>query len=395
MTGPRIPFPFPDPGQSGLPAELSPHPTNSSVSVSLPSGTPAELICGYDELRQLLTDARFSRAAAATHGMTARSAQSLALNSADPPDHTRRRRAVAGGFTSRRAEAERPWIRATARDLVATMTARGRQGDLIAEFSLPLSVAVICRTLGVPSADLPQFRPAAEVMMSTHGHSAHAIRSAHAQVFDYFSRRYDAELSRASEAPTVLRDLVQAVELDGTLSREEAVHVAYGILIAGYETSSNMIAICVSVLLADRSRWEHLHDNPDILRPAVEEMMRWTSLISTGGVPHVAAEDVMLGSYQAGAGQVLVPFFAAANRDPRVFHDPNRLLLDRDGPPHLAFGHGRHSCLGASLARVELQEAIGELGRAVPALDLAVPKSELRWRLGTFIRGLVKLPVRW
>jgi cytochrome P450 monooxygenase OleP len=363
--------------------------------VRLPNGAPAALVCGHGDLRQLLTDDRLGRAGAAAHGMTARSTESLALNSADPPDHTRRRRTVAAAFTSRRAEAERPRIRRTARDLVAGMVAQGQQADLIADFSLPLSVAVICRIMGVPATDLPRFGPLVGVMMSTHGHSAQAVRTAHTQMFDYFSGLYDAELLVSGGSETVLGDLVVAAERDGILSRDEAIHMAYGLLMAGYETTSNQIAICVALLLADRSRWDRLRGDPGALRPAIEEMLRWTSLLATGGVPHIALEDMVLSGHEVPAGQVLVPVFSAANRDPRAFADPNRLRLDRGGSTHLAFGHGRHLCLGAPLARVELEEALRALLGALPALELAVSESGLRWRQGTFIRGLTELPVRW
>ena len=285
------------------------------------------------------------------------------------------------------------------------MITRGPRADLIADFSLPLSVAVICRVMGVPATDLPRFRPLVDVMMSTTGHSAAAVRTAHAQMFDYFSGLYDAEAARSEggrDEPgqtvlgqTVLGQLVAAAGPDGIVSRDEAIHIAYGLLMAGYETTSNQIAICVSLLLARRSRWDRLRRDQDALRRAIDELLRWTSLLATGGVPHVALDDVVLGGREVRAGQLLVPVFAAANRDPRAFTEPGQLRLDRRGPAHLAFGHGRHLCLGAPLARVELEEALSVLTHALPALELAVPESALRWRHGTFIRGLTELPVRW
>lgn len=378
-------FPFEDPGAAG-----APRPGGSFLRVRLPNGTPAVLVCGQDGIRQLLTDDRFSRAQAASHGMTARSPESLALNSADPPDHTRRRRTVAAAFTTRRAEAERPWIRATARDLVSALAARGARAELIEDFSLPLSVAVICRIMGVPAADLPRFRPLVDVMMSTSGHPAQAVRTAHAQMFDYFAGLYDAG---AADDQSVLGQLAAAAGPDGAVTRNEAIHIACGLLMAGYETTSNQIAICVALLLAERSGWDRLRADPDARPRAIEEMLRCTSLLATGGVPHVALADAELDGCPVPAGQVVLPVFAAANRDPGTFAEPDRLRLDRDGPAHVAFGHGRHLCLGAPLARVELAEALGALLDGLPGLDLAVPG--LRWRQGTFIRGLAELPVRW
>jgi cytochrome P450 monooxygenase OleP len=385
----ELPFPPPDPGVAGPAPGL----TGPLRDGRLPNGTPATLVCGAEELRAFLTDGSFSREAAAAHGMTARSKESLALNSVDPPDHTRRRRTVASAFTSRRAEDERPRVRRDAEELARGLRARGGRAELLADFGLPLSVGVICRVMGVPAADLPVFGPLVDVMMSTAGHSPQEVRAAHTAMFDYFSGLFTAREGRGRDG-TVLADLAAAVD-GGVLTRDEAVHVAYGLLMAGYETTTNQIAICVSLLLAERTRWERLRSGEDDLATAVEEMLRWTSLLATGGAPHVATADTAVGVREVRAGEVVVPVFAAANRDPRAFGEPDRLRLDRREGSHLAFGHGRHLCLGAPLARVELQEALGVLLRELPDLELAVPADELTWRHGTFIRGLTALPVRW
>ena len=169
MAGAEPYFPFPDPQQAGLAEELYAADCRFLRTVVLGNSAQALLVCGYDELRVLLTGNGFSRARAASHGMTSRTPESLALNSADPPDHTRRRGTVAAAFTRARAEKERAWIRQTAADLLGTMAGLGAPADLIAAFSLPLSVAVICRVMGVPAADFPVFSPMFDVMMSTGG----------------------------------------------------------------------------------------------------------------------------------------------------------------------------------------------------------------------------------
>lgn len=416
MTGTELHFPFPDPQQAG-PAEEFHLPGNRFIRpVVLGSSARALLVCGYTEIRALLTGEAFSRARAAAHGMTSRTPESLALNGADPPDHGRRRGTVAAAFTRARAESERGWIRRTAEDLLVTIVELGPPADLEATFSLPLSVAVICRVMGVPCADFPFFCAKFDVMMSTQGYSPPEVEAAHQGIFDYFLRLYDQEQARLANpgdpddpgdpgdpgGPAdlqagrgVLTALVIAAERDGTVTRTEAVHIAYGLLVAGYETTGKQIATTVALLLADRSRWERVRRDRSGLDPAIEEILRWTSLLATGGVPHVALGDVLLGTEQVQAGQILIPVFAAANRDPRVFADPDRLALDRAGAAHVAFGHGRHMCLGAALARVELAEALGALLDTLPGLELAVPERELRWREGSFIRGLTTLPVRW
>jgi cytochrome P450 len=398
MAGTEPHFPFPDPQHAGPAQELHAPDAPVFLPVVLGNSAQARLVCGYDELRALLTDSSFSRAQGAAHGMTSRTPESLALNSADPPDHGRRRGIVAAAFTRARAERERPWIRQTATDLLGVMTGSGAPADLIAAFSLPLSVAVICRVMGVPAADFPVFAPMFDVMMSTGGYPPAEVKAAHRGIFDYFAGLYDQGRARLAggDAPDgVLATLITAAERDGTVTRAEAVHVAYGLLVAGYETTSKQIATTVLLLLSDRSRWERLCRDPAGLVPAVEETLRWTSLMATGGIPHVALADTSLGGEPVAAGQIVIPVFAAANRDPRAFPDPDRLVLDRASPAHVAFGHGRHLCLGAPLARVELTEALGVLLRDLPGLELARPERELRWREGVFIRGLTALPVRW
>ena len=395
MTGTEPNFPFPDPQQAGPAEELCAPDGRFLRPVVLGNSARALLVCGYDEIRDLLTGTGFSRARAAAHGMTSRTPESLALNGADPPDHARRRGTVAAAFTRVRAEKERAWIRQTADELLSAMVAGGPPADLIAAFSLPLSVAVICRVMGVPADDFDVFAPLFDVMMSTRGHAPAEVEAAHRGIFDYFSGLYDQELATGPAPGGVLAALVAAAERDGTVTRTEAVHIAYGLLVAGYETTSKQIATTVLLLLSDRSRWERVRRDPPALGPAIEETLRWTSLLATGGVPHVALEDAELGQEQVQAGQILIPVFAAANRDPRVFADPDRLSPDRAGPAHVAFGHGRHLCLGAALARVELAEALGALLCGLPGLELAGPERELRWREGAFIRGLTTLPVRW
>ncbi|HZN18578.1 MAG TPA: cytochrome P450 [Micromonosporaceae bacterium] len=387
-------FPLPEHGGVGPAAELAALRGAGPCPALLPSGVPALLVHGYAELREVVTDVRLSRSAAARHGMTARSPESLALNSADPPDHTRRRRAVAAAFTQRRADAMRPAVARHADGLASRMLAAGAPAELVADFTRPLAVRVICQLLGVPDGDFARFHPAVTVMMSTAGHPPDQVSAAHRDLFDYFADRYDRRRSGTDPAgQDVLTDLVEASRPGGPLTREEAVHVGYGLLIAGYETVTHQLAICAYLLLSDRSRWEWLRRNPRRLATAVEEMLRCTSLAATGGAPHMAREPTAVGAVKVPADQVVVPVFAAANRDPVVFEAPDELRLDRHPNPHVAFGYGRHLCLGAPLARVELTTALDTLLRRVPTLDLA--EATPRWREGMFVRGLTALPVRW
>jgi cytochrome P450 len=222
------------------------------------------------------------------------------------------------------------------------------------------------------------------------------VAAAHHAMSEYFTRLVDAIW--AGPGPGRCRDgLIAMLARPGParrLSHDEAVVMAAGLLIAGFETTSNQLAICVYLLLNDRRRWEHLRLNPDAIPDAVEEMLRWTSFITTGGTAHMATEDVPLSAGVVRAGEVVIPLIDAANRDPDVFEEPDRLDLERPENPHIAFGHGRHRCLGAELARTELQIAIGALLDQAPDLALAVADDELPWRRGMFISGIWHLPVR-
>lgn len=400
-----VTFPFPEAGGAGPAAEFAALTDRRPTPATLPGGTPAILIHRHRDVRQAVTDPALSRTEAARYGMTARSARSLALNAADPPDHGRRRRTVAAAFTQRRADAMRPEIERIAGCLADRLLAGRPPANLVAGFTRPFAVTVICRLLGLPEADYARFGGPAEVMMSIAGHPPDRIAAAHHEVFEYFAERYDQRrcalagadpagpATAGAEAADVLAELVRASGPAGPLTREEAIHIGYGLLIAGYETTTQQLAICVYLLLAERSRWERLRGRPDELPTAVEELLRWTSLMATGGAPHAARVATTIGGVPVPPGQVAVPVFAAANRDPAAFDAPDELRLDRTPNPHLAFGHGRHLCLGAPLARVELVTALEVLLRQVPGLDLADPAP--RWRRGMFVRGLTALPVRW
>jgi cytochrome P450 monooxygenase OleP len=279
-----------------------------------------------------------------------------------------------------------------AEDLVTAMQERGAPAELIADMSRPLAVAVVCRLMGLPDSDFARFGGPVEVMMSVGGHSRERVDAAHSEVFDYFADRYDERAGNPG-GEDVLSDLVRASGPGGSMTREEAIHVGYGLLMAGYETITHQLAACTYLLLSDRSRWERLRGEPTLLPLAVEEMLRWTSLLSTGGAPHAALVPTAVGGVTVPADQIVVPVFAAANRDPAAFESPDEIRLDRSPNPHVAFGHGRHLCLGAPLARVELAAALDTLLRRLPTLDLVPPAP--RWRQGMFIRGLTALPVTW
>lgn len=398
MSGlPRFPFcPGPD---VRPPAEyrqlLAP---GALPRVALPDGAEALLALSYADVRVVLSDARFSRAAFTGANLFARARRSLALVTSDPPEHTRRRAAIAHAFGARRAGQSRTELAALAGQVLAAMTAGATTADLVEGFTLPFSMRVICRMLGVPRCDGALLKPWVDAMMSTTRYPREHVADSHQRMHDYFAALVAAKragLERGCPGDDLLTELIACTVQEKGLDADEVVVMGAGLLMAGYETTGNALASCTFLLLRDRHLADWLRRDPRRIPAAVEEMLRFISVIATGGMPHVALADVRLGETLVRAGEVVVPVADAANHDPVAFREPDLLAPGASRRPHLAFGYGRHHCPGAPLARTELRVGIGELLRRLPTLALAVPEEELRWRDAMFIRGPWALPVRW
>ncbi|MEV4187433.1 cytochrome P450 [Streptosporangium canum] len=377
-----------EPGQHAEPGRSAGQGRPPLVPVELPGGVPALLAHRHADACAVLTDPGFSREAATELRMTSRSKESLALNVVDPPVHTRRRQLLAHAFTARQAGLARPATERLAGELIGAMVRKGPPAELVADFALPLTMGVIGGILGVPAPEQRRLHPWVEAMMSTTAYSPEEIAAAHKGVHGYFAGLLDAA---TDGLPGELAEHVR----QGTLGRDEAVHLVSGLFIAGYETTGNQLGMCVLALLRHPLLLKRLRSDPAATPQAVEELLRYTSLNAAGGVPHVALEDRPVGGTVVRAGQVVVPVTDGANRDPDVFDEPDLLDIDRPHNPHLSFGRGRHMCLGAGLARMELQVALDMLVAELPGLGLAVPEDTLGWREGMYARGLLELPVRW
>lgn len=387
------PFPFPDhPGLLPAPGYARLPQLPAFVQVTLPSGTDALLARRHEDVRQVLTDPRFSRSAAAGFGLTSRSSESLALNAVDAPDHTRRRGVIAPYFTRARAVRLQPETARLASSLLASMTSHDPPGDLMTEFAIPLAMGVVSSVLGIPAQEARELRPWAERMMCTTAFSRAEVKSAHQSMYGYFEELLSR---RTSAGHGVLGELAAAAAERGEITSTEAVHLAYGLLLAGYETTSNQLGMCALLLAQNPALASWLRREPALLPAAIEEMLRWTSLNATGGVPHSALCPVKIGATLIAAGQVVIPVTDGANRDPAVFRCPDQLRLGRPRNQHLSFGHGRHRCLGAALARMELEVALSVLLTSLPGLALDAPEEQLHWRTGMYVRGVWNLPVRW
>jgi cytochrome P450 len=306
---------------------------------------------------------------------------------ADPPDHTRLRRLVSAAFTVRRVEALRPRIEEITDDLLDAMAGRDRV-DLIDAFAFPLPIQVICELLGIPAGDRDAFRDWSNVIVAG-AQSGDRLPGAIQQMVTYI-RELIAD-RRASGGDDLLAGLIGVRDEQDRLSEDELTSMAFLLLIAGHETTVNLIGNGTFLLLDQRERWERLRADPALLPAAIEEFLRYEGPVETATF-RVAAEDLEIGGAAVSAGEPVLVSLLSANRDDH-FPDADDLRLDRAQNPHLAFGHGIHYCLGAPLARLEAQVAFGRLMDRYPGLTLAVPAQELSWRPGLLMRGLQSLPV--
>ena len=361
-------------------------------TVRLANGREARLATRHQDVRLVLSDPRFSRAAY-EGTLFARSSESLPLITVDAPDHTRRRSAVAHAFTARQTRELAPMVEELAKEQVVALADAGSPADLVSAFAVPFTQRVMCRVLGLPEQDIALFKTWVDPMMSAGRYPAEAVATAHAEFQAYIATavgRVRADLEAGRAAPGLIVDMMNPRSSERALSPIETIVMTAGVLVAGYETTSNALANVVYHLL----RRPELAERP--LVPVIEEILRFACGNGTGGVPHVATVDVELSYGQVvRAGEVVIPIPDAANRDPAVFADPDALDADRAENPHVAFGHGAHHCLGAELARLELRIAITALRGAFPDLRIAVPDADLRWRTDMFVRGLWELPVAW
>jgi cytochrome P450 len=393
----RIKFPPPAPVSPADPApEVFAQLRSCPVAQGeLPDGSTAWLVGGYQQVRQVFTDQRFSRARAVASG---RSLQGIELSAADsilgmdPPEHTRLRKLVASAFTVRRVEALRPRVAALVDELIGALTARPQPADLMTSFSLPLPVRVICELLGVPTADMDKFRTWSATLVTDWEQDSGEILTALAETYEYFAQLITIKRTRSGD--DLISALIAACDCGDRLSEEELTNLACTILVAGYETTAHHISLSLLALLDHPAELARLRADPGLIPCAVEELVRYVRI---GVIPlaRVTTEDVELGDVTIPAGEVVLPIIQAANRDPSVFSEPDRLDVSRALASHLGFGSGAHHCLGAQLARVELQEALRGLVTRLPGLVLAVPSAALRFKPGMAIYNLRALPVTW
>ena len=365
--------------------------------ITLPSGDVMRTVPRYADVREVLSDPRFTRELhrAADSPRIARGADISddrdSLLNMDPPRHTKLRRTVTGAFTPRRVATWQPRIDEITDRLLTELTTAGPPADLMAAFAFPLPILVICELLGVPGQDRERFRDWAASALTTATEAAEERARARREFYTYISELLAAR--RATPGDALIDALLTARDGDDMLTERELVSLIENLITAGHETTTNLIGGGIFTLLSE-GHYEALAQDPALLPGFAEELLRHDSP-APYAMPRLATEDVELPSGLIRRGQTVLPLVTAANRDPSVYPDPETFDPDRAGQPHLTFGHGPHFCLGANLAKLELERALTALTKRLPGLALAVPAADVSWRTGGLVNGPERLPVTW
>jgi cytochrome P450 len=371
--------------------------TGTLEKVACPAGIDAYLLSDYDQVRTLLGDTRLSsRGAPSNHVVAERDVNAEpgpgSLIHMDGPDHARLRRMLAPEFTVKRMRALREYVAGLIESHIDAMLAKSGPVDLYQDFALPIPSLVICEMLGVPYADRAHFQDQSTVLVSIDANPAQFQATAD-EVSNYLAGLAMAKMKEPSD--DLLGRLIQRANDSGEpLTVQELVTLSMTLLIAGHETTANMIGLSTLVFLRNPGQLAILREDPSVAESAVEEMLRYLSIVQYGLLRY-ATEDVEYGEETIKAGEWLVAALASGNRDEKVFPDAGSVDVRRNPTSHLAFGFGAHQCLGQQLARVELQEVYTRLYRRIPTMRLAVPFEELRFKDNALAYGVRSLPVTW
>ncbi|HLK99304.1 MAG TPA: cytochrome P450 [Myxococcaceae bacterium] len=359
---------------------------------------PLWVVSRYKDAVELLRDARFSKdrykLTEADRSRYFRLGEVAQLDkhmlNADPPAHTRLRSLVAQAFTPRRVEDLRPRITSIAQRLLEALPAEGSV-DLLDAFAFPLPVTVIAELLGVPAEDQDRFRAWTFTVLNPRGGNLEPVRHAMVEFQQYLKEILARR--RAEPRDDLISALLAAEEQGGDrLSAVELVSMVFLLMVAGHETTVNVIANGVWALLRHPEQLERLRANPALLEPAIEEILRYCGPVRHS-TSRFALQDTEFRGQLIPAGEMIMASVLSANHDPEQFDAPERFDITRTPNRHIAFGSGSHFCIGASLARLEASIALPLLLERLPRLRFAGEPSALRWRGGLLIHGLERLPV--
>ncbi|MEE1938169.1 cytochrome P450 [Streptomyces sp. TRM 70361] len=375
-------------------ARFSPRLPGPATRVTLPDGSRPWVVSRYADVRTVLSDPRFS-----ADDQRPGFPRVISLPPApgwmsflrmDPPRHTVLRRMLTAHFTVRRSEVLRPEVERVTDGLLDAMAESGAPADLVECFALPLPSLVISRLLGVPYEDHAMFQEHSRNITATDIPRETALASADRM------ERYFAELlaARRARPGDDLISLALAQQEAAAVTDEEIIAMARLMLVAGHGTTANMLGMSVLTLLREPGRADALRAEPELVRPAVEELMRYLSVVRNA-ITRVATEEVRLSDTVVAAGEGVIVELCGANHDGEVFPEPGRFDPHRDPRGHVGFGYGIHQCIGQALARVELQVALGGLLRRFPGLRLAAVPEEIIIHDQAVVVGPTSLPVTW
>lgn len=389
---------------AGLP--FAPPPESLAVNrsaqmarVRIWDGSTPWLITGYEAIRALFADGRASvddRKDGYPHwneGMKSTvHRRPRSVFTSDAEEHTFYRRMLSKPFTFRRVEALRAAVQKITDEHIDAILAGPQPADLVSALALPVPSLVISHLLGVPYEDADFFQEQSSMGMARDATAEDAAKGAGA-----LARYLKALLEKKMDDPAedLVSDLSERVK-DEEISLKEAAQLATGVLIAGHETTAGQIAVSIAALFDNPDQLALLRDteDPKVIAVAVEELLRYCSIIQTGQ-RRIATEDIEVGGEVIRAGEGIILDVAPANWDPRQFPEPDRLKLDREDGPNVALGYGRHSCVGGQLARMELQIVLPTLFRRIPTLQPTAPINELPFKHDALSYGMHELPVTW
>lgn len=392
-----VDFPFGPPVTIELdPAFAALRERQSVVRIRLPFGGEGWMVLRYADNLALLGDRRFSRAEAVGEDVPRTMVippGGSVLSLLDPPEHRRLRSYAVRALGSRRVLELGPRIAEIADELIGGLIRVGPPADLVSGFALALPMRVICELLGVPYADRERFSAAAAVFLSSTAYSREEVERAVEDMSDYIWDLVEQRRGQPGEED-LIGVLVQAQEDGDRLDDDELLTLCATLLSAGYENVANAIGNYTYLLMTRPDLATKLRQAPDLIPAAIEEFLRLVPL--TVGVTHarIATEDLEIAGTAIRRGEAVFAALPSANRDPAVFEQPDEVRLDRTGPRHLAFGHGLHHCIGAALARSELEIALRALLTSLPELRLD-PDQPVVWRTGLTVRGPAVMPVCW
>ncbi len=375
----------------------------SAVSpVMLRNGRTAWVVTGFDQARAVLSDPRFS-ADRLRHGsllsdvsdelrkqLLDERLRAGSFISMDPPEHSRYRKLVTGAFTVRRMRQLTPRIAEIVTEHIDAMLATGTSADLVSAFALPVPSLVICELLGVPYTARREFQHRSAMILRLDTPIEDFLRLR--QQLRQFMQHLVAH-KRSEPGDDLLSELVHS-DAEPALTDDELVSIANLLLIAGHETTANMLALGIFALLEHPDQLHTLRADPSLINGAVEELLRYLSIVHIG-LTRVALEPVTISGHEIPAGATVLISVPETNRDPQHWSNPGCLDLTRPRRPHLAFGHGVHQCLGQQLARVEMTVGFTQLLQRLPGLRLAIPSQDVPLRSDMLIFGVHALPVRW